>query len=324
MENIVKAICRKEGIPCQTIQVLSGGQVNAVFLVDGKQILRIGAREDAGPRLEREAILLQNLAGQLPVAKVLAFGQEQGFFYQVQQFMPGQKLYAIWKNFSAEEQETIAAQLAAALKILHSTQFPNFGEGRQDSQRYATWIDYLTDKFQQTVAEIHDLNIRMVPGFIEMAVNYFEEHKHVLQAGVPTLVHSDMTLVNILADNGKVSAILDFEFALQAPADYELLAIEAFCLYPNDWAEAGNEVFCTADFANLIPLIRKHYPELFEIRHLRERLNVYHVCAALSSYLEWRKANLSTIPPERMAAKEFYMGRVWNILYDAGARMFYA
>ena len=324
MENVVKAICRKEGITCQTIQVLSGGQVNAVFLVDGKHILRIGAREDAGTRLERETIILQNLAGQLPVAKVLAFGQEQGFFYQVQQFMPGQKLYTIWKNLSADVQDAIAAELAASLKILHSAKFPDFGEGRQDSKRYATWMDYLTDKFQLTVAEIRDLNIRMVPGFVEMTVNYFEEHKHVLQYGVPTLVHSDMTLVNILAENGKVSAILDFEFAQQAPADYELLAIEAFCLYPNDWAEEDNEVFCTADFANLIPLIRKHYPELFEIRNLRERLDIYHVYAALSSYLEWRKANLSTIPPERMAAKEFYMGRITNILWDHGARMFYA
>ncbi|TFG70329.1 MAG: aminoglycoside phosphotransferase family protein [Anaerolineales bacterium] len=324
MENIVKAICRKEGITCQTIQVLPGGQVNAVFLVDGKYILRIGAREDAGQRLERETLILQNLAGQLPVAKVLAFGQEQGFFYQVQQYMPGQQLYTIWKTLTAAVQDTIAAELAASLKILHSANFSDFGDGWQDSKRYATWSDYLTDMFQNTIEEIRDLNIRMVPGFIEMAVNYFEEHKKVLQEGVPTLVHSDMTLVNILAENGKVSAILDFEFARQAPADYELLAIEAFCLYPKDWAEEENEVFCTADFANIIPLIRKHYPGLFEIRNLRERLNVYHVYTTLSSYLEWRKANLSTIPPERMAAKEFYMGRITNFLWDNGARMFYA
>jgi len=324
MENVVKAICRKEGIACQTIQVLSGGQVNAVFLVDGKHILRIGAREDAGPRLERETLILQNLFGQLPVAKVLAFGQEQGFFYQVQQFMPGQKLYALWTKLSAEVQDAIAAELAAFLKILHSAKYLDFGEGRQDSKRYATWMDFLTDNFQHTVAEIRDLNIRMFPGLIEMAVDYFEEHKHVLQGGVPTLVHSDMTLVNILAVNGKISAILDFEFASQAPADYELLAIEAFCLYPNDWTEEDHEVFCTADFANFIPLLRKHYPELFEIRNLRERLDIYHVSAALSSYLAWRKANLNTIPPDRMAAKEFYLGRIMNILWDHGARMFYA
>jgi serine/threonine protein kinase len=324
METIIKAICQKEGISCQTIQPLSGGQVNAVLLVDDQHVLRIGAREDAGQRLEREAILLQNLAGRLPVAKVLSFGEEQGFFYQVQQFMPGQKLYAIWKNLTADEQDAIAAQLAASLKALHSASFPDFGEGRPGSQPYTTWGDYLTAQFQNTVDEIRHLNIQMVPGFIETAVDYFEEHKHVLQDGVPTLVHSDMNFTNILVENGKLSAILDFEFALQAPADYELQAIEAFCLYPNDWAEEGNEVFCTADFANLIPLLRKHYPELFTIRDLRERLDVYHVYRAFTSYLEWRKANLSTIPPERMAAKDFYMGRVWNILYRAGARMFYS
>ncbi len=324
MEIIVKAICRKEGITCQTVQALTGGQVNAVFLVDGKYILRIGAREDAGQRLERETIILQNLVGQLPVAKVLAFDQEQGYFYQIQQYMPGEKLYVIWKTLTADVQEEIAAELAVHLKVLHSANYLDFSEGRQDSNRYATWGDYLTDKFHSTIGEIHDLKIRMVPGYIEMAVNYFEENQKVLQEGVPTLVHSDMTLVNILAEDGKVSAILDFEFAMQAPADYELLAMEAFCLYPNDWAEEENEVFCTADFANLIPLIRKHYPELFEIGNLRERLNIYHLYSALSSYLEWRKANLSTIPPERMAAKEFYMGRISNFLWDNGARMFYA
>ncbi len=330
MENIVKAICRKEGIPCQSIQVLSGGQVNTIFKVNGNYIIRIGAREDAGQRLEREAILIRNLAGQIPVANILAFGQEQGFYYQVQQFMPGQKLYTIWKNLRADEQDAIAAQLATSLKTLHSAKFSNFGEGRQDSQPYATWMDFVTGKFQRTVQEIRDLNIQMVPGFLEAAVGYFEEHKHVLQDGIPTLVHSDMTLVNILVENSgeatlpTISAFLDFEFALQAPADYELQAIEAFCLYPNDWAEEGNEIFCTTDFANLIPMLRKHYPALFSIRNLRERLNVYHVYGALSSYLAWRKANLNRIPPERMAAKGFYMGRVWNILYDAGARLFYA
>lgn len=322
IENIVKSICRKEGILYKAIVLLGGGQVNTVFLVDGKYILRIGAREDAGQRLERETILIQNLAGQIPVAKVLAFGHEQGFFFQVQQYMPGQKLYAIWKNLSADEQYTIAAELASSLKVLHSVKFTDFGNSQPGSQQYATWIDYLTDQYHNTVAEIRDLNIRMVPGFIEMALDYLEEHKHVLQGGDPTLVHSDLNLGNILAENGKITAILDFEFAMQAPADYELQAIEAFCLYPNDWMEEGNAVYCSADFASLIPLIRTHYPALFKVPNLRERLNVYHVYNALSSYLAWRKANLTTIPPERMAAKEFYMGRFWNFLYNAGARMF--
>ncbi len=91
--------------------------------------------------------------------------------------------------------------------------------------------------------------------------------------------------------------------------------MEAFCLYPNDWAEEINEVYCTADFASFIPLLRRHYPALFEIAHLRTRVNLYQLASALSSYLAWRKDNLSTIPPERMAAKEFYMARITNFIF---------
>lgn len=321
MEKTVTAICRKEGIPCQTIQVLTGGQVNAVFLVDGKYVVRIGAREDAKQRLEYETGILQRLAGQIPVAKVLAFDQTQGVYYQIQEYVRGQKLQSVWKTLTTEVQDSIAAELAATLKYLHRTHYLDFGEGFQDSQRHTTWSDYLVTKFHNTLNELRDLKIQMAPGIVEMAEDYFEANRHLLQESVATLVHGDMTLVNILVDHRKVTAILDFEFALQAPADYELLAIEAFCLYPNAWAEEGHEVFCTADFANLIPLIQTHYPELFEIPNLRERLNLYHIYAALSSYLAWRKANLNTIPPERMAAKGFYMGRITNILWDHGARM---
>jgi len=324
MEQIVKAICRKESIPCQTLRVLTGGQVNAVFLVDGNYVVRIGAREDAAQRLAHETDLLQRLAGHVPVANVLAFGQAQGVDYQIQAYVRGEKLQAVWRTLTVAAQDSIAAELAASLKYLHSTCYHDFGERTQGSPRDVAWSNYLVDKFHNTINELRDLKIQMVPGMVEMAIDYFEAHKHVLQDGVSTLVHGDMTLVNILVHQGKVAAILDFEYALQAPADYELLAMEAFCLYPNDWAEEGHETFCTADFANLIPLIRKHYPELFAIRNLRERLNVYHVYAALSSYLGWRKANLNTIPPERMAAKGFYMGRITNILWDHGARMFYA
>ncbi len=66
---------------------------------------------------------------------------------------------------------------------------------------------------------MRQLNIQMVPGYIEMAVNYFEENKQVLEESVPALIHGDLTMVNILVDQGKISAILDFEYSMQAPID---------------------------------------------------------------------------------------------------------
>lgn len=322
MENRVREICQKEGLSARKICVLRGGQVNQVFLIDEAYVIRIGSREDAFQRLQHETELIRSFAGMIPVPRIYAFGQQEDLVYQIQQFIPGQKLCSVWKNLLPDAQEAIAAELAEHLKIIHSRSFPDFGYPRQDTQRYAAWPDFLAEKFRRSLEEIQTLNIRMVPGFLELAANYFYEHKQVLQNGVPSLVHGDLSLVNILVDNGRVSAILDFEYSLQAPIDYELRVMEAFCLYPNDYTEEGNEVFCSADFASFIPLLQKHYPTLFEVQYLRERINLYHLVSTLSDYLSWRKDNLSTIPPDRMAAKEFYMARITNFIFRHGTRMF--
>ena len=323
VENIVRAICQKEGIGSQNIQVMSGGQVNQVFLVDGAHVVRIGAREDAHQRLKHESELLTSLAGKVPVAKIEAFGLLDGYAYQIQQFMPGQKLYSVWKNLRADVQESIAAEIAASLKVIHAIHAPYFGSGHEDTPHFDTWGAYLKAKFDRTLSEIRALHIQMEPGFLEMAESFFEEHQAALDAGSPVLIHGDLSLMNILVHNSKVSALIDFEYALQAPPDYELWVMEAFSLYPNDYAEDDQERFCTADFANFIPLLRKHYPALFETPRLRERMDLYQVDAALGSYLAWRKDNLNTLPPDRMAAKMFYMARITNFLFRNGARMFH-
>ena len=324
MTDLIRAICQKEGIDCRSVEVLTGGQVNQVYRVNEALIVRVGARDDAFARLEHETDLLRRFAGKIPVPEVLSFGQHEGHVYQIQRALAGQKLYLLWKNLRPEAQEAIAADLAGALQVLHSESAPQFGLARPDAPCFDAWADFLTAKFQQTLEELRELNIAMAPGFVEQATEYFESHKHVLAGGIPALLHGDLTLVNLLADGGRLSALLDFEYAVYAPIDYELWTLEAFCLYPNDWAEEEHEVYSSADFASLFSLLRRHYPALFEVPHLRERVDLYHLDAALGSYLSWRKDNLATIPPERMAGKEFYMARITNFTFRHGARMFHA
>jgi aminoglycoside phosphotransferase (APT) family kinase protein len=323
MDDLIRAICQKEGLACRTIAPLGGGQVNRVFLVDGAYVVRVGAREDAFARLEGEADLLRSLAGQVPVPAVLGFGVQAGQVYQVQRFLPGEKLYTLWKDCSLETQDGLASELAAALRVIHARPADSFGSLHPGASRYASWGDLLADKLARTLEELRALNIRMEPGIVELAAAYFEAHRPALEGGEPALVHGDLTLVNLLAERGRLSGMLDFEFAFHAPRDYELWTIEAFCLYPNDYAEEDREIYCAADFAALLPLLRRHYPGLFQVPRLRERVNLYQLDAALGSYLAWRKANLDTIPPERMAGKDFYMARITNFVFDHGVRLFY-
>ena len=155
-----------------------------------------------------------------------------------------------------------------------------------------------------------------------MAQAYINEYGHTLEGGALGLVHGDLWLGNILIDQGKVAAILDFEYAAQAPLDYELLKIEDFCLYPNDYAEEDDENHSAADFADFCVLLRVHYPELFAIPHLRERLNLYHLESTLSDYLAWRKDNRAAIPFEQPNAMNFVQARITNFVFGHGVRMF--
>lgn len=322
MEIPIRAICKKEGLPCREVSLLHGGQVNQVFGVDGRYVVRIGAREDAYARLRQETDLLKRFDGQIPVPHIYAFGQHEEWTYQIQRYMHGQRLMQVWKGYAAATQDTIAAQIAAALRVVHATSAPAYGYRREGSPTFTSWPDFLSDKFERTLREYQALGIRTMPGYLETAADYFNQHRHVLEGGEATLVHSDLTMTNLLAHMGNLSAILDFEYALYAPRDYELWAMEAFCLYPNDYAEEDDEVYTSADFASFLPLLQKHEPNLFAIPNLRERINLYHLDATLSSHLSWRKDNLAKISPDKMAAKEFYMARITNFTFRHGVRMF--
>ncbi len=322
MEKLIRTICQKEGLDARKISPLSDGQVNQVFRIDETYVIRIGSREDAFQRLRQETELIHRLAQDIPVPRVIAFGQHNGHVYQIQQYILGQKLHSAWKHFSPEAQDRIVAEFASHLKTLHKMVFPQYGYLYDPASRYDSWLVFFTDQFKNTLAEVKALGIPIAPDLLASAESYFDEHKHTLQEGAPVLVHGDLWPGNILVEQEKIAAILDFEYSVQAPRDFELLKMEDFCLYPNDYAEEGNEVYCTADFANFFPLLRKHEPELFETRRLRERLNLYHLESTLSDYLAWRKANLGAIPIESLQAMGFVNARITNILFKHGTRMF--
>ena len=317
METLVRAICKRENLRAEKIGLLRGGQVNHVFLVDNRYVVRIGAREGAFGRLRSETELLQRLAGDIPVPKICTLGQYENHAYQVQEFVNGEQLHHIWLCLSPEQKDKIVYELAVYLKALHERTFQRFGYCG-DSEHYDSWLEFYEDRLYSTLEEVQALDIHIPPVILQEITNYFERHKQVLQEGIAVLVHGDLWLGNILVKDGKISAILDFEFSIQAPRDYELLLMEQFCLYPNDYVEENNEIYTTADFADYLQLLKKHYCELFEVRNLRERLNLYHILYSLRAYIAWRETQIEatdkSLPIQPVA-------KVLNFLSEQGTKM---
>lgn len=324
-EDCVRAVCQRERIAVETMQPLTGGLVNQVILVNDRYVVRLGSREDAFERLRCETELLQQLAGQVPVPQILAFGQQDERVYQIQQYVRGQKLYLIWDQLSSAAQERLAAEFAGYRRVLGTARFADFGLISEPKRRCASWEAYFGAKLQRTLEEINDLRIHIAPGFLELAQEYFEANRHTLASEISTLVHGDLWLGNVLVDQERITALIDFEFALHAPPDYELHILEAFCLYPNDYAEedpAVSRTYTAADFVGFFRLVHQYDPALFETPHLRERVNLYHLQATLSSYLEWRKQERDRIPYSQPAAKGFYTARIANFTSNHAVHLF--
>jgi aminoglycoside phosphotransferase (APT) family kinase protein len=318
--DCVMGICHQEGIAAKDVHPLEGGQLNQVFLVDDTYVVRIGTRPNNYARVAEEAERMRRAAEFMPVPHIHALGQYRGHPYQVQQFIQGQKLHHLWRDLSYSERASIMAGLAGHLRSLHRIGFSEFGRACGDGVGHATWQAYYETALEDALAGIKALHIPIPVEILALVRNYVQERRHVLGGGTPVLVHRDLWPGNILVRDGAIAAILDFELSVQAPADYELWLMERFCLYPNDYAEEGWEVFCTADFADYLPLLRKHYPELFGAPHLRERLNLYHLLESLRSYVGWRKSLDPTTKVEPFPLQPIAV--LMNILFEHGTRMF--
>jgi aminoglycoside phosphotransferase (APT) family kinase protein len=319
MRNLVEEICRREKIRVESINPLMGGQINQVFLVNHAYVVRIGMGEAASTRLQQETALLQSLEEQICVPKVFALGQYEDCTYQIQVFINGQKLYWVWKDLSAEQKDRIMEELAGYLKVLHQRTCPGFGS-LMGEKTHPSWRDFCAYCLECTLDELKRYRVKLDPAVVELVRERFERDQEWLCEGTPCLIHRDLWLGNILVEGGRITAILDFEFSMYAPADYELLLVEEFCLYPNDFAEGGKDIFSVADFADVLGYLNKHYPGMFSFQNLRKRLDLYHLIYALSSYLEWGKTqpkDFVDVYPLHATAKAL------NFLFEHGTRLYY-
>ena len=103
------------------------------------------------------------------------------------------------------------------------------------------------------------------------------------------LVHGDLHFENVLAANGIIIALVDFEWSRQGPAEIDVDMLARFCANPKLHV-GGYYPIEDDDFKDVLWWFAEAYPELFEADFFKERLFL----CALSFELPW----LLRVPPE--------------------------
>ncbi|GEM_PF-6088819 len=303
----IKLIFKKIGIGINKITSLKrilSGQVNLVYLVNNKYIIRFSDGQQDGRNFKKEAKVLDVIGNRVLSPEVVLVDCSHKYIpfdTIVLKRIRGKTLAQEWLDCSSLQRKNYIIQLCRQLKTIHKLPLEEFSFLSRGLSWGVEFETYIKDCFEKAEAD-EEIDEKAV---IFMK-KYFAEHHGVLHRPCTYgLVHGDVHFENILVNNKKIVALLDFEYSNIAPLDFELSKIINFCLYPKKFVESKLEdQYNNVDLKKVIKWMKKYYAELFATNSLLEKLKVYMIPDVLWGF-KWEHTHKISNKKEVMMSLNF-------------------
>jgi aminoglycoside phosphotransferase (APT) family kinase protein len=206
----------------------TSGISNACFIVNDDRVIRFNVFDTTVPKFENERAAYDLLAGSgLPVPSVVALDASRRiapYDFIVLTRLPGTNLAENRHGLAADQVRDLAWEAGRCLARLHAITLPAFGKLReQDAPRFHSWPDYFDDYARRYLNEAAEFGL--LEGPLRTRLEGALDGARPLLARVTrgVLVHSDYHYENILHDRGRLTGILDFEWALSGDPSYDFM-----------------------------------------------------------------------------------------------------
>ena len=202
-----------------------------MLYVNDDIVLRANTVDVNDAKFRNEAIAYRLLVGSgLPVPRVLALDESREvvpFDLMITTRLQGVSVAESWTSLNPEALEMVILDSGAMLARIHGVTFPAFGKLRElDSDPFPTWFAYFADYAGRYLAAARELNLidldmdRRLSGVLQRSRPLLDR----VERG--SLVHSDFHFENIVQNDGHVSGLLDFEWALSGDPSYDFMTGE--------------------------------------------------------------------------------------------------
>lgn len=138
---------------------------------------------------------------------------------------------------------------------------------------------------------------------------YYQHIGDLAETGTAVLCHTDIHLENILYEGDTLTAIIDLDWAAQAPKDYELWKIMDTFHRPKHVVDATlRSVYGDYQMTDELTWLRKYYSKLFEGDNLGNRVRVYYIDPLIETLVDYFHGLWTTATLDKFAEKvrDFY------------------
>jgi aminoglycoside phosphotransferase (APT) family kinase protein len=229
-DETIRAIWRAHELgDVERIEGATSGVSNRSFIVNDGLVIRFNTSDLGVPKFENERVAYALLAERgAPVPSVIALDTSRRivpYDYIILTRLPGANLAESWQGLEPAQVRRLAREAGAWLARLHMVSLPAFGKvHEQGAPRFRSWPDYFddyADRYMNAAEQFGmlDATVRArLQGVLDGA------HNMLAQVTEGVLVHSDYHYENILQDAGRLTGILDFEWALSGDPSYDFMA----------------------------------------------------------------------------------------------------
>jgi hypothetical protein len=257
---------------------------NDTWFLSGETVLQVCYRGDVD-RLVRAAELLAVLPASVPRPVVLDHGRDRLMSWMVVKRVRAGSLWDAWPGETGAVRRSYVGQLAEIMRSLHCWQPPARVLARYAAAECAAAE---TDPVAIAASTLTPLSVCQLGRLIEHARAATFTDQAVLDViaarlaevaaritisrDADVVLHGDCTAANVLVQDGRVVALLDFEWSRRGPRDIEA-TLPAFSAW--------------ADGPPMLPWLAECYPDLVDVPDFEQRHWFYHVGFALRGLIHW-------------------------------------
>lgn len=223
------ALLQEAGLPpARSVKRINGGVVNDTFSIDDRYVIKIfsGYSEIIGRAGNEERAYRLAKEAEIPVPEVYFSDDVRKvipYEYLITEFIQGVSLKTIWEDLSPEEKKSYLKDLGAIAGKLHRVRLPDFGDQIEGGifERTSSFQFY----FQQRVTDMAGKlrTFKTLPKEKISAIEKYFQTAPIFQiTPLPSLVHRNFVFNNILAKDGVVQGIIDWEWSCAGHSEEDL------------------------------------------------------------------------------------------------------